>query len=188
MRLALALAIGLFAPAALAADTYNIDPVHSTVIFGISHLGFSYTFGRFEDVSGDFALDDATPANSKATLVARIDSVDTNAEKRDTHLKSPDFFDAKQFPTLTWTGKTFTHNADGTWSVTGDLTMHGVTRSVTVPVKKVGEGNDPWGGHRAGYLSEFTVKRSDFGMNFMSDKIGDEVRLIVSVEGIKKVL
>lgn len=169
----------------LAADTYDIDPVHSTVLFSAVHFNASRFYGRFDNTTGTVMLDDANPAASKVGLVVKVSSISTWDAKRDEHLKSPDFFNAAQFPTITFTSKKVTKTGSN-WSVTGDLVLHGVTKEITVPFTKVGEGDDPWGGHRAGWEATFSLKRSDYGMSFMNPGISDEVKLIISVEGVKK--
>lgn len=172
-------------PAFAAPTTFSVDPVHSTVVFSTSHLNVSRFYGRFNDVTGTVVMDEQNPAASKIEVTIKTASVDTWDDKRDEHLKSPDFFNAAQFPAITFASKSVKKTGD-TWSVTGDLNLHGVKKEITVPFTKVGEGADPWGGHRAGWHGTFKIKRSDYGMNFMIPGIGDEIELIVSVEGIRK--
>lgn len=171
---------------AFAADTWSVDPAHSTAIFRIKHFGASWQYGRFNDLAGTLVLDDADPAKSTLELTIKTGSVDTNNTKRDDHLKGPDFFDAAQYPTMTFKSKKIAVKSANVWAVTGDMTMHGVTREVTVDLERSGTGKDPWGGTRTGAETTFTIKRSDFGVSFMPDGLGDEVRIIVSVEAVKK--
>ena len=180
------LAFGLLAGSAFAADTYGIDHDHSNFLFKINHLGVSNTIGRFDEFSGTFSLDTKEPGKSALSLTIQTASVDSNVKKRDDHLRSPDFFDATTFPTMTFVGTTFKKVSDTVFEVTGNFTLHGVTRPLTLTVTKVGEGTDPWGGFRQGWSSSFTIKRSDYGMNFMPGGIGDEVTVMVEIEGIKK--
>ncbi|MDQ7007169.1 MAG: YceI family protein [Acidobacteriota bacterium] len=180
------LAAAFFAVAgpAFAADTYKIDPVHTNVIFAIEHLGVSKFHGRFNDVSGTFTIDKADPAASSIHLEIKAASVDTHSEKRDNHIKSPDFFNVRQFPVITF--KSTKVSAKGkTWTISGDLSFHGVTRNITVDFHLIGEGKDPWGNYRAGGTVRFTIKRSDFGMKYMQGPLGDEVEIIVNIEGIR---
>lgn len=170
---------------ASAADTYTVDPVHSTIIFRISHLGSSWTYGRFDAVAGTFTVDQADPTAVKFDLSAQTDSIDTNSAQRDTHLKSNDFFAAKQFPEITFKSTGVKSTGDKKYDVTGDLTLHGVTKSITVPMEFVGTSETKQAGSRAGYEGMFTVKRSDYGMDKMVGMIGDEVHLTVSFEGKK---
>lgn len=179
------LALTLFFGAPALADDYTIDPVHSAVIFRIKHLKVSYTYGRFNKTTGTFSLDENEPGNTKIDLTVDVSSLDTNDPKRDGHLKGPDFFNVKQFPKATFKSKAVKKVGEDLYEVKGDMTLHGVTKEITVKVTKTGEGEDPWGGHRAGAELTFTIKRSDFGMSYMQGPVGDDVRLIVSIEGIR---
>lgn len=181
----LALALATAAPA-LAADTYKIDPVHTFVLFRVQHLGLSYAYGRFTDVNGSFAVDPAAPAESAAEITIRTDSVNTHDAKRDAHLKSPDFFNAKTFPVIRFVATQFEKGEGDTVRVTGGLTLHGVTRPLTFTMAHVGEGKDPWNGYRSGYEGEVTLKRSDYGMGYMVGPVGDEVTLTLAIEGIRQ--
>lgn len=171
---------------ATAAETYTIDPDHTAVLFFAKHFNFSTTVGRFNKVSGELILDEADAGKSRINLEIKTDSLDTNAPKRDEHLKGPDFFNAKQFPTATFTSTAVKKNGDGTFDVTGDLTIHGVKKPVTAKVKHNGKGQDPWGGTRTGFDGEISLKRSDFGVSAMTPAIPDDIRLWFSVEGILK--
>jgi polyisoprenoid-binding protein YceI len=169
-----------------AADTFAIDPVHSNVLFRIKRMDVSWFYGRFDGISGSITLDAAKPESSKVNVEVKIASVDTGDGKRDAHLKSPDFFDAKQFPTATFTSKSVKAAGDKKYSVTGDLTLHGVTKPVTIEVESVGKGKGFPDGEIAGFLGTVTIKRSDFGMSFSLDALGDEVQLTLSLLGEKK--
>jgi polyisoprenoid-binding protein YceI len=168
-----------------AADTFKVDPVHSFVLFSVQHLGVANTYGRFNDISGTVVFDKDNPSKSSVELSVPVESVDTNSAKRDQSLKSPDYFNAKQYPTLTFKSTKVEGSGD-TLKVSGDLTIHGVTRSLTVDFKKGGEGKGVFGEARGGGETRFTIKRSDFGMNFQQDLIGDAVTIILSLEGIKQ--
>jgi len=184
--IALSLGFALSSTAVQAADTYTVDPVHTAALFKIKHLGVSYTYGRFNDVSGSVVFDAANPAASKVDITIQAGSVDTFNQKRDAHLANPDFFDAKQFPVLKFVSTAFKKVDDNTFDVTGDFTLHGVTKPITIKAVKIGEGKDPWGGYRIGFESTFTIKRSDFGMTKMMEAVGDDVTVTFSTEGIKK--
>lgn len=181
-------------PLAQAADNYALDPAHTSVIFGVSHLGFSYTYGRFNKVDGKYTLDEANPEASTFELILDAGSIDTNDAQRDSHLKSADFLNAGEFPLITFksTSVTMKEPAPGAagaeaeqpvYEVAGDLTIHGVTRPVTLPLKllKVGEGSD--GKKRSGFLCETRVLRSEFGMTNMIPQVGDDVAITISFEG-----
>lgn len=167
------------------ADTFKIDPVHSSIVFSIRHLGVSDVYGRFNDLSGKVVLDNADSSKSSVEITIPVESVDTHNEKRDQHLKSPDFFNAKQFPVIVFKSKSVEGSGD-TYNVTGDLTLHGVTKPLMLEVKKVTQAKGMEGEIRGGGETRFTLKRSDFGMNFMQGPAGDEVSVIVSLEGIKE--
>ena len=185
-RLIFAALLSVLGTSALAADTYALDGAHSSAMFRVSHLGSSYFYGRFNEVSGALVFDEADATKSSVNIVVKAASVDTNNEKRDTHLKSADFFDAGQFPELSFKSTGVVKKSDKAYSVTGNLTIHGVTKEVTVDFERPGTAKDPWGGTRTGGEAIFNIKRSDYGIAFMPDGLGDDVRLIVSVEGVKK--
>ncbi len=176
----------LVAPAASAADTYNVDSAHAAAMFKVGHLGIGYTWGTFNDLSGSYTLDKKNPANSSINITIKTASVDTNNQKRDDHLRGPDFFNAKQFPTLTFESTKVEKAKGDDLKVTGKLTMHGVTKTITVPVKKVGEGKDPWGNYRTGYEAMFVVNRHDYGITFMKGVAGDDITVHLALEGVKK--
>jgi polyisoprenoid-binding protein YceI len=186
---ALALAIALSSTPVSAevasAGSYKIDPDHTTVLFTVSHLGTSNLVGRFNSVAGNLSLD--PKGDSRVEVTIQTDSVDTNHEKRDVHLRGPDFFNAKQYPVMKFVSTKVSYNSEGEpVSVTGKLSLHGDTQSVTLDVKPVGAGNDPWGGYRAGYDATTTIKRSAFGMNFMPGGIGDDISINLNIEAIKQ--
>ena len=171
--------------AAPAADTYQIDGAHTAAVFTVSHLGFSNTWGRFNDVSGTVTWDDADPAKSAVKVVIKAASVDTGNAKRDEHLRSGDFFSVKEFPELSFVSTSIAKSGDNQYQVTGDFTLHGVTKRITVPVVKMGQGKDPWGKERIGFDAEFALKRSEYGMSFMLPGVGDDVTVILATEGVK---
>ncbi len=171
--------------ASAAPDAYDVDAVHSAVLFRVQHMKAGYTYGRFNELSGKLVLDEANPSASSIEVEVKATSVDTNDKKRDDHLRGPDFFNVAQFPTLTF--KSTAVKAAGTkFDVTGDLTMHGVTKSVTVSMEKTGAGSDPWGFIRVGFEGTLTVKRSEFGMDKMLEGVGDEIRVTLAFEGARK--
>jgi polyisoprenoid-binding protein YceI len=175
----------MMSTSALAADVFAIDNGHSTIMFKVNHLGVSDAWGRFNKIDGTFIIDGENPANSEIKVRVMADSVDSNSAKRDEHLRNADFFNAGQFPVITFKSTAVEKKGDQ-WMVTGDFSLHGVTKSITVPFEKVGEGDDPWGNYRMGANARFDIQRSDYGMDYMLDGLGDSVTLIVSLEGIKK--
>jgi polyisoprenoid-binding protein YceI len=167
------------------ADEYVVDAAHAAATFKISHIGLSWTNGRFKDLSGSFVIDRANPAATQLELTAKAESVDTDNAKRDEHLRSPDFFNTKQFPALSFKS-TAVRPVEGGYEATGDLTIHGVTRPITVTLAGGRTAEFPKGVQRTGYSTEFKIKRSEFGMDKMLEAIGDEVFISISFEGTKK--
>jgi polyisoprenoid-binding protein YceI len=165
---------------AQAGDSYAIDKVHSSVGFKVKHKEVGYVHGRFNDFAGKIDLDPAKPANSSVQITVQAASVDTAFEKRDQHLKSPDFFNAKQFPTITFQSKQVKVTGKETADVTGELTLLGVTKPVTAKVTHVGSADK-----LIGFEARFQLKRSDYGMKFMVGPLGDAIELVVSVEAAK---
>ncbi len=172
------------------ADNFAVDNSHSSVIFGISHFGYSYTYGRFSQIQGNFSWDNANPAASRFVVAIDAASIDSNDAKRDDHLRGADFFNANQFPQIIFQSTSVRpaqQNPKGNmYDVIGNLTMHGVTKQVTLPMKKMGEGNGPYGKFRSGFFLQTTLKRSEFGMTNMVPKIGDQVAVTISFEGIRQ--
>ncbi len=164
---------------------YEVDQVHSTCVFRIKHLGVSYFFGRFNNPTGVFAFDPEKLAESSFEITLKTANVDTNSPRRDGHLKSADFFNARQFPDITFKSTSVKKGRGDTLHVTGDLGLHGQTRQITIDLDHVGS-RDTRKGQLCGFETTFTIKRSDFGMTYMLDGVGDEVTLMVGLEGVKK--
>jgi len=177
--------MGALVLSANAADTFKLDPVHSFVLFSVQHLGIANTYGRFNDISGTVVFDKDNPSKSSVEVSVPVESLDTNNAKRDQSLKSPDYFNAKQFQTITFKSTKVEGSGD-TLKVSGDLTIRGMTKPLTVDFKKGGEGKGVFGEMRGGGETRFTIKRSDFGMNFQQGAVGDEVTIILSLEGVKQ--
>lgn len=169
---------------AIPAGTYDIDAGHSAVIWRSRHFGAGYTYGWFRDFKGSFVVD-ADPAKQSVELTIQVGSVDSALAKRDDHLKGPDFFNAAQFPTITFKS-TKVEAAGAGLKVTGDLSMHGVTNPVTLDVTPLGSGVDPMNATRAGYEAHLSVDRTAYGMAFMADPLGKNIDLTLAFEGVKK--
>ena len=167
-----------------AADSYKADPVHSAVIFSAKHANAGYVWGRFKEVSGTFTLDDDMSKDMFSVEIP-VASVDTNNDKRDAHLKSPDWFNAKEYPTIAFKSTAAEKVDDTHLKVTGDLTLHGVTKSISVPVEIVGHGEFPPGTVRSGIQATFDVKMSEFDIKGMPGAVGNEIKVIVALEGVK---
>jgi polyisoprenoid-binding protein YceI len=183
---ALVATLALAVPAIAAAENYMVDAVHSSAVFRIKHANTSFFWGRFNDPAGSFAIDEADPTKSTFTIELDATKVDTGNGQRDAHLKSPDFFNAKQYPKITFKSTSVKKGkAANLLEVTGDLTMHGVTKPITVPVELTGKGEFPPGKPRAGVEATIAVKMSDFGFK-PNAGLSDEVRVIVSLSGMKQ--
>jgi polyisoprenoid-binding protein YceI len=169
---------------ALAADVYTYDGVHSSVSFKARHLDISWIHGRFNEVEGVFSLDREDPRRSKFELTIHADSIDTANAARDEHLRQPDYFDTKQFPTIEFKS-TSVKPLDGGYEVTGDFTMHGKTKRITF-VLQGGKEIEHKGTKRVGFSTELSLRRSDFGFDKNAiGPIGDEALVIIDCEGMR---
>ncbi|MBS99526.1 MAG: YceI family protein [Oceanospirillaceae bacterium] len=175
------------APLAMAAD-YAIDTKgqHASVHFKINHLGYSWVVGRFNDFSGSFSYDAENPSASSVQVEVDTTSLDTNHAERDKHLRSGDFLDADTYPTATFVSTGFEPKADGSGVITGDLTLRGVTKPITIEMSKVGEGEDPWGGYRAGFTGTTEFKLKDFGIDYNLGPAAETVYMQLEVEGVRQ--
>ena len=170
---------------AMGADEYDYDLVHSSVTFKARHLDISWIHGRFNDVAGKFSLDRNDPTKSTFQLTINADSVDTANKGRDDHLRQPDYFDTKQFPTIEFKS-TSTKPIKGGYEVTGDFTMHGATNSITI-VLMGGEEHDFKDVKRVAFSTELKLKRSDYGFDKNAiGPIGDEALILIDCEGMRK--
>mgnify|MGYP003350493615 CR=1 FL=1 len=172
------------AQAAAAAQTWNIDDTHSMALFRVQHMGAGMFWGRFNDVSGTISTSGAGPDSIAFDISIDVASVSSGNDKLDGHLKSPDFFSVKEFPKMTFKSTKATRGSDGMWDVTGDLTMHGVTKPVTAKVEMIGRSS--MGAERVGFEASFSINRSEFGMSYGVEKgaIGNSVRVVVGLEAM----
>ncbi|PPV34531.1 YceI family protein [Ectopseudomonas oleovorans] len=184
---ALVLGSALIGGQAMAAD-YAIDKQgqHAFVNFKISHLGYSWLYGTFKDFDGTFSYDAANPEASKVNVTLKTASVDTNHAERDKHLRSADFLNVSKHDTATFESTSVKSTGEGTADVTGNLTLNGVTKPVVIAAKFIGEGQDPWGGYRAGFEGTTTLKLKDFDISMDLGPASESVELIISIEGIRK--
>ncbi len=185
-----ALSGSLLASSAAWAEKYIIDTegMHAFVQFRVKHLGFSWLYGRFNDFSGEFNFDPQKPESNRISLEIDTTSLDSNHAERDKHLRSSDFLNAEKFPKATFESTAYKPTGDKTAQVVGNLTLHGVTRPVTIDVEHIGGGKDPWGGHRQGFEGRAVIKPNEFGIK-MVEQLGPaagEVELFLTVEGIRK--
>lgn len=187
------LAVLAFAAAGLAslpalADKYVIDTkgAHASINFSIQHLGYSYLTGRFNNFSGDFTYDPKDIAASSINVTIDTTSVDSNHAERDKHLRSGDFLNVEKFPKATFVSKKIVPDDGEEFDVVGDLTLNGVTKSITIEVDKVGEGKDPWGGYRVGFEGETEITLKDFNITKDLGPASQTVKLELHVEGVKQ--
>jgi polyisoprenoid-binding protein YceI len=171
-----------------AADTYNIDPAHSTVGFAVSHMVINTVHGKFNQFTGTLSLDNNRLQSANGVIQTK--SVDTGVAMRDNDLRSPNFFDAEKFPTITFVSKKVS-DKNGETELVGDFTMHGVTKELSLPVKVKGPIKDPWGNSRIGLEAKTKINRKDYGLTYNKALetgglvVGDEVELEINAEATK---
>jgi polyisoprenoid-binding protein YceI len=185
----LAFVLALFLPTAAkaAADKYVYDPVHTQIMFSVSHLGFSFPHGKFNKFSGGFTFDQENPEAAQADITIDTDSLDMDSADWEKHLKSPDFFNVEKFPAMRFKSTKVVKTGEKTADVTGDFTLLGVTKPVTLHVAFNKAGVHAFNkNHIAGFSLSGTLKRSDFGMTYALPLVGDDVNLIIQVEGIRQ--
>ena len=177
----------MMSPLANAAD-YAIDTkgAHAFINFKIKHLGYSWLTGRFNTFEGDFSYDANQPNAAKITVNIDATSFDSNHAERDKHIRSADFLDVSKYPTAKFVSTKIVDKGDNKLEVMGDLTLHGVTKPVTIAANKIGEGKDPWGGYRAGFSGTTTIRLGDFGIPEKLGPASRNVELELHVEGIRK--
>jgi polyisoprenoid-binding protein YceI len=169
--------------------TYSIDKAHSEVTFQVRHL-LTKVRGRFSEFEGTIEYDEQQPEESSVDVSIQAASVDTNERDRDAHLRSADFFDVAQYPTLTFKSGAITRRGPLGFVLTGDLTIHGVTRPVSFDVDFLGKAKDPWGNERIAFEAETTVNRKDYGLNWNAALeaggflVGDDVKISLSIQSV----
>ncbi|MCP8686460.1 YceI family protein [Marinobacterium sedimentorum] len=179
---------GLLAAGPLYAAEYAIDTegAHASVNFRANHLGFSWVTGRLEKFDGSFNYDAADPNSASVAITIEAASVNTNQAERDKHLRSAEFLDAATYPEITFISTSYKTNGDGTGVLKGDLSLHGITKPVTINVTRVGEGDDPWGGYRAGFKGTAELKLKEFGINYNLGPAAETIYLDLNIEGVRK--
>ncbi len=172
---------------------WEIDPSHSQVVFSLKHMMFSTIRGRFNVLSGHLHIDEQNPQNSWVEAQVDTASIDTRDERRDGHLSSPDFFDAQQYPVISFKSTKVEHTGGNEYNVTGDLTMHGVTKPVTFKAEYGGQGKHPFGGHTvAGLSAKATINRKDWGLSWNQALesggvlVGEDVKIEIDLEAAHK--
>jgi polyisoprenoid-binding protein YceI len=173
--------------------TWSIDPAHSHVGFGIKHLMISTVRGQFTDVKGTVAVDERDPTSAKVDITIATQSVTTGDEKRDGHLRSPDFFDVERFPAITFRSKRVEGRSGDSFRVLGDLTIRDVTREVVLDVELLGRAKDPWGNDRAAFEASTKINRGDYGLTWNAALeaggvlVGDEVKISIESELLRQI-
>ncbi len=167
------------------AAEYKIDPAHSFVEFRANHLGYSWLYGRFNVLSGEFTHDPANPAANSITVEVDTTTVDTRHAERDKHLRSGDFLEVEKYSKASFKSTRYEGSAES-GKLHGELTVRGITRPVVFEITKMGEGPDPWGGYRAGFSGSYTLTRSDFGIDYDLGPKSTLVELTLGVEGVRK--
>ena len=174
------------------ASTWNIDPSHSAIAFSVRHMVVSKTRGRFLKWSGQIRFDPDEPAASSVEVTIDPASLDTAEPQRDAHLRSADFFDVEKFPTASFRSTKVEGLAGDRYRITGNLTLHGVTKAVVLDATYEGSGKDPWGGERAGFVASTSIDRRDFGLEWNKALetggllVGEKVELTLEVEAVKQ--
>ena len=168
------------------AAEYRIDPSHSVVQFKISHLGYSWIIGVFDRISGSFTYDPAGgDGGQKVSVEIETASIDTGHAERDKHLRSPGFLNVKRYPDASFVSTGYEGDADR-GVMKGNLTLMGVTKPIAIAVKKVGEGNDPWGGYRAGFEGTVTISRREFNAGRYLGPASDSMEFFFALEGVRQ--
>lgn len=185
---ALTLAFALLSPAHAAKEEYLIDTegAHAFVQFRIQHLGYSWLYGRFNEFGGSFTYDEQDPSTSSVEVVIETASIDSNHAERDKHLRGKDFLEVDKHPQARFKSTSYKETGSNEATLEGALTLHGVTKPVTLDVRKIGTGPDPWGGYRRGFEGTTTIKLADFGIKKDLGPASQEVELTLSVEGIRQ--
>lgn len=178
------LILGFVTVNAMAAD-YVIDKkgMHASIQFKVSHLGYSWLWGRFNDFEGNFSYD---KKNLKMDVTINTSSVDSNHAERDKHLRSPDFLDVVKFPQSKFVSTSYKGNKDGTGILKGDFTLHGVTKPIAIKVKYINEGKDPWDGYRIGFEGKSKITLADYGILKNLGPASKDVELFFVIEGIRQ--
>ncbi len=170
------------------ADDYIIDKkgMHASIQFKISHLGYSWLWGRFNDFNGSFSYDKNKPEDSKVEVTINTRSVDSNHAERDKHLRGKDLLNVDKYPTARFISSSFVQKNDGTGQLKGDFTLHGITRPITIETQYIGAGKDPWGGYRIGFEGTTRIALSDFGILKNLGPASKELELIFAIEGVRQ--
>jgi polyisoprenoid-binding protein YceI len=171
---------------------WNIDPAHSSIDFSVKHMMFATVKGGFQSFHAEIEADPTDLTTADISFTVDVASVDTRSEDRDNHLRSADFFDVENHPTMTFKSTSIEKTDDNEYNVTGDLTLHGVTKSEIFAVTFEGTGIDPWGNEKAGFGAEGKIKRSDYGLTWNATLeaggvlVGDQIKISLQIQAAKE--
>lgn len=185
MALLLVMLAGSSVPAAAAEYDIDIKGMHAFIQFRIYHLGYSVLLGRFNDFGGSFSWDRENPGASSINVDIKTASIDSNHAERDKHLREEDFLNVDKYPTANFKSTRYHGDAMG-GKMDGILTLHGVSKPISLDVKVIAEGDDPWGGYRAGFEATTTIKRADFGMTYNLGPASETMDFDLYIEGVRK--
>ena len=182
------LASSMILPNLAQAADYIVDKAgtHAFIQFKIKHLGYSWLLGRFNDFEGTFNYDKEQPEASQISIVIQTASIDSNHAERDKHLRGDDFLEVDRYPEATFTSTQYEVTDDNNGVLTGEFSLHGVTKTISFPVEKIGEGPDPWGGYRAGFSGTTSLKLADYGIDYNLGPASTHVDLELHIEGIRQ--
>ena len=182
----LVLVSALVMPVNAANYKIDVEGAHAFVQFKIKHLGYSWLLGRFNTFDGSFNYDAKSPEKSSINITIQTASIDSNHAERDKHLKGTDFLDVKQYPEAMFKSTRYEVKDANNGVLHGEFTFHGVTKSISFPVKKIGEGKDPWGGYRAGFEGMTTLALEDYGIKNVLGPASANVEIYLYIEGIRQ--
>ncbi|VAW71288.1 Protein yceI precursor [hydrothermal vent metagenome] len=177
---------GLVSPLNAADYAIDIKGAHAFIQFKIKHLGYSWLVGRFNKFDGKFSYDEKKPAATKVLVNIDTSSIDSNHAERDKHLRGKEFLNVGKFPTAKFVSSAYEVSSKGKGKLKGHLTLHGVTKLITIEVEHIGHGADPWGGYRSGFQGSVNLTLKDFGINYNLGPASKVVQMFLSVEGIRK--
>lgn len=184
----LVLVSSMVLPSLAQAADYIVDKAggHAFIQFKIKHLGYSWLLGRFNDFDGTFSYDKDNPEASQIAIVIKTASIDSNHAERDKHLRNEDFLETDKYPEATFNSTRYEVVDDNNGILTGEFSFHGVTKTISFPVEKIGEGPDPWGGYRVGFSGTTSLKLTDYGIDYNLGPASTHVDLELHIEGIRQ--
>ena len=176
----------MLSPAHASNYVLDTEKAHAFIQFKIKHLGYSWLLGRFNRFDGEFSYDEKNPSAARITVNIDPASIDSNHAERDKHLRGKDFLHVSKYPKAKFVSTGFEENGNGKITVKGKLTLHGVTKDITIKGEHIGHGKDPWGGYRRGFAGTTTLTLADYGINYNLGPASRQVEMFLSLEGIRK--